>query len=108
MAKNELPEDLKDDERVAKVLPAFYRTLRKKELGEEEILLHEKTGAFAAACVDHLITIGPLSRAMYEAARKAAPSLSVSWYESVEAFLEHAGEEIRAGDTVLVKASHFM
>ena len=78
------------------------------ELGEEEILLHEKTGAFAAACVDHLITIGPLSRAMYEAARKAAPSLSVSWYESVEAFLEHAGEEIRAGDTVLVKASHFM
>lgn len=37
VAKNELPEDLKDDERVAKVLPAFYRTLRKKELGEEEI-----------------------------------------------------------------------
>ena len=34
--------------------------------------------------------------------------MSVSWYESVEAFLEHAGEEIRAGDTVLVKASHFM
>ena len=37
VAKNELPEDLRDDERVAKVLPAFYRTLRKKELGVEEI-----------------------------------------------------------------------
>ena len=37
VAKNELPEDLRDDERVAKVLPTFYRTLRKKELGEEEI-----------------------------------------------------------------------
>ena len=37
VAKNELPEDLRDDERVAKVLPAFNRTLRKKELGEEEI-----------------------------------------------------------------------
>ena len=37
VAKNELPEDLKDDERVTKVLPAFYRTLRKKELGEQEI-----------------------------------------------------------------------
>ena len=37
VAKNELPEDLCDDERVASVLPAFYRTLRKKELSEEEI-----------------------------------------------------------------------
>ena len=37
VAKNELPEDLKDDERVAKVLPAFYRTLRSKELNEDEL-----------------------------------------------------------------------
>ena len=37
MAKNELPEDLRDDERVASVLPAFYRTLRSKELDEEEL-----------------------------------------------------------------------
>ena len=35
VAKNELPEDLRDDERVASVLPAFYRTLRNKELDEE-------------------------------------------------------------------------
>ena len=37
VAKNELPEDLKDDERIASVLPAFYRTLRNKELDEEEL-----------------------------------------------------------------------
>lgn len=37
VAKNELPEDLQDDERVAKVLPAFYRTLRSKELDEGEL-----------------------------------------------------------------------
>ena len=37
VAKNELPEDLRDDERVAKVLPAFYRTLRNKELNEAEL-----------------------------------------------------------------------
>jgi transcriptional regulator with XRE-family HTH domain len=36
VARNELPEDLRDDERVAKVLPAFYRALRDKELDEEE------------------------------------------------------------------------
>lgn len=37
IAKNELPEDLRDDERVAKVLPAFYRAMRDKELGEEDL-----------------------------------------------------------------------
>ena len=37
VAKNELPEDLQDNERIASVLPAFYRTLRKKELDEDEI-----------------------------------------------------------------------
>ena len=37
VAKNELPEDLKDDERGAKILPAFYRTLRSKELNEDEL-----------------------------------------------------------------------
>ena len=37
IAKNELPEDLRDDERVAKVLPAFYRTLRRRELNVAEL-----------------------------------------------------------------------
>lgn len=37
VAKNELPEDLRDDERVTSVLPAFYRALRDKEMGEEEL-----------------------------------------------------------------------
>lgn len=37
IAKNELPEDLKDDERIASVLPAFYRTLRRRELDENEL-----------------------------------------------------------------------
>ena len=37
VAKNELPEDLWDDERVASVLPAFYRTLRNKDLDEAEM-----------------------------------------------------------------------
>lgn len=37
VARNELPEDLHDDERVAKVLPAFYRALRDREMSEEEL-----------------------------------------------------------------------
>ena len=78
------------------------------ELGEEEKLLHEKVGAYAASCVDRLVTIGPLSRCMYDAAKKENPALPVSWYESVEDFLEHADAEIGPDDTVLVKASHYM
>lgn len=36
MAKNELPEDFKDDERASAMLPAFYRTLRNEKLDKEE------------------------------------------------------------------------
>lgn len=36
VAKNELPEDLKNNEKVAAVLPAFYRTLRNEKLDEDE------------------------------------------------------------------------
>ena len=36
VAKNELPEDLQDNERVASVLPAFYRTLRNEKLDKDE------------------------------------------------------------------------
>lgn len=37
VAKNELPADLRDDARVSKVLPAFYRAIRSKEMDEEEL-----------------------------------------------------------------------
>lgn len=36
VAKNELPADLRDDDRIASILPAFYRSLRGKRLNEEE------------------------------------------------------------------------
>ena len=37
VARNELPEDLHDNERIASVLPAFYRTLRNEQLDEKEV-----------------------------------------------------------------------
>ena len=36
VAKNELPKDLQDNDHIAAVLPAFYRTLRNKNLDEKE------------------------------------------------------------------------
>ena len=78
------------------------------ELGENEKELHAEVGAYAADRVDRLIAVGSLSRGLYEAALRQNPQLEASWYETVEDFLANREKEIRAGDTVLVKASHFM
>lgn len=78
------------------------------ELGKDEVLLHQQTGEAAARCADRLIAVGSLSRSLMEAAVRKNPALSAVWYESVDALLPHLPEEIREGDVILVKASHFM
>jgi len=78
------------------------------ELGTEEEKLHEQVGEFAAGCCDRLIAIGDLSKKLCEAALRKNPALQAVWYPDVDTFFAHKDEEIRAGDTVLVKASHFM
>ena len=37
VAKNQLPDDLRDDERIISVLPAFYRALRNKAMDDDEL-----------------------------------------------------------------------
>ena len=78
------------------------------ELGENEVTLHEEVGAYAAGCCDRLIAIGTLSRQLYEEALQKKPTLSAVWYPDVDSFLEKKDEEVKKGDVVLVKASHFM
>lgn len=79
------------------------------ELGENEIALHEEVGAHAAQCgIDACICVGELSAHMAEAARKADPDFEVIYEESREALLEHLKDLVQKGDTILVKASHFM
>lgn len=79
------------------------------ELGENEIRLHEEVGIHAASCgIDCCICVGELSHHMAEAARKANPDFSVSHVKSREELLEHLSQYVQKGDTVLVKASHFM
>lgn len=36
VSRNEIPEDLREDETAIKMLPAFYKSLRKENLSEEE------------------------------------------------------------------------
>ena len=36
VARNELPDDFRNDEKITKVLPAFYRVLREKQMNEDD------------------------------------------------------------------------
>ena len=79
------------------------------ELGEEEEEMHRDVGRFAASCtLDHLIGVGTLAKALVESALEENPRLNTAWYENLDQLLEVLDGELREGDAVLVKASHFM
>lgn len=79
------------------------------ELGENEIQLHQEVGVHAASCgIDRCICVGELSAHMAEAAKKTDPDFDICHVRTREALLEHLNDYIQPGDTVLVKASHFM
>ena len=79
------------------------------ELGDAEIELHEKVGAYAVGKIDWLVCIGPLSQYCVEAmGQKACHFLK---HEDLLAVLEaHVSECLDAGKEVccLVKGSHAM
>ena len=83
------------------------------ELGSDEAEFHREIGCYAVqAGVDQLICIGALSKQMAEEAVRAAAEISsptrVYWEAGVEEFLQKTEQYLEAGDTILVKASHFM
>lgn len=79
------------------------------ELGGDEQKLHEEVGSFAAGLdISIFICEGRLCRHMAEAIRKAAPDKQVITVDTLEEVLEKLQENIQDGDTVLVKASHYM
>lgn len=79
------------------------------ELGEKEAELHRQVGTFAGGCaIQRLVTVGPLSLHLEEGAKETNPALETAHYDSLEELLENLDREVSAGDTVLVKASHFM
>ena len=78
------------------------------ELGENEKKLHEDVGGYAAEDgINEVYCIGNLSRYMADAAR-VNPDCRVLHFETVQDFIGEMPRLIRKGDTVLVKASHFM
>jgi len=79
------------------------------ELGADEIELHREVGRYAAGMnLDTFICAGPLSRYIAEAAKEVSPKMKVIHLDSLEQLLEQLKNLVSEGDTVLVKASHFM
>ena len=79
------------------------------ELGKDEVKLHEEVGVHAGDCgIDVCICVGSLCKHMSEKAKETNPDLTVIYEPDRESLLKNLESYIRTGDTVLVKASHFM
>lgn len=79
------------------------------ELGKDEVNMHHEVGVYAAARdIDMIVCVGELAKEMAQAARLAAPAKEIHYLESREKLSEALPGLIQKGDTVLVKASHFM
>lgn len=77
------------------------------ELGENEKALHREIGAYAAEKqTDLLFCMGALAKELADAA--AEKGCETYYFESVSELTAQLLETIKKGDTVLVKASHFM
>ena len=79
------------------------------ELGKEEVEMHREVGVYAVSKnLDLLICMGELSQYMAEAAKHAAPTKPIFHFKTKEELLQELPQILQKGDTVLVKASHFM
>ncbi|MBR1390512.1 MAG: UDP-N-acetylmuramoyl-tripeptide--D-alanyl-D-alanine ligase [Lachnospiraceae bacterium] len=79
------------------------------ELGTEERALHREVGRYAGGCpIDLLFCAGELAEEIADGARERNEQLAVSYDREKAAMLKRLLPVLRPGDTVLVKASHFM
>ena len=79
------------------------------ELGIDEAKLHEDVGEFAGSCqIDMVICVGDLCQNMINGIRKVNPDMAVVHFAHRKELLAALPRTIKKGDTILVKASHFM
>ncbi|MDD3278845.1 MAG: UDP-N-acetylmuramoyl-tripeptide--D-alanyl-D-alanine ligase [Lachnospiraceae bacterium] len=79
------------------------------ELGADEAALHAEVGTYAGEQkLDALYCVGPLCRHMAEAAKKACPSMEVQHFDTRDLLIRQLPSLLKKGDTILIKASHFM
>ncbi len=79
------------------------------ELGENEVSLHEEVGEHAGHCkIEVCICVGELCYHMAEKVRETNPALTVIYEKDRASLLAKLAQYVQKGDTILVKASHFM
>lgn len=79
------------------------------ELGPQSSDLHASVGRHLADLhIDLLVTIGTLSNAIHETAKKAAPHTHCVHFSDVDQFLQQSGSLLCQKDAILIKASHAM
>ena len=79
------------------------------ELGENEKKLHYEVGEFIADCgVDILLTCGHLSEEIINGAKNNGSRAKMLHFFTKDMLIDYILRERMNGDTILVKASHFM
>ena len=79
------------------------------ELGTEEAKLHEEVGEAVGTYQIHtLFCAGVLAENYANAARKVNPDCEIYYFKEREEMTEALKDYVKEGDSVLVKASHFM
>ena len=79
------------------------------ELGTEEKMLHYQVGeAVVQQKIDLLLTAGPLASQMVRYVKEHESQTEAVSYPDKDALLNALDTHIKKGDTILIKASHFM
>ncbi len=79
------------------------------ELGPDEARLHREVGEYAGGlAVDSCICVGTLCRHLADGIAAVNPEMQLHYFENLEELSGKLPELVRGGDTILVKASHFM
>ena len=79
------------------------------ELGANERALHYTVGEHAAKKnIDLLLCVGTLSEEIAKGAKAKNPSMNACVFTTKEELLEKLPELLLKGDSILIKASHFM
>lgn len=79
------------------------------ELGENERQLHYQVGAYAAQKqIDTIFCAGLLSEELARGAKETAKDCQIFYFKTRQEMTEQLLNYLQKGDTVLVKASHFM
>ena len=79
------------------------------ELGADERTLHYSVGEhFAGKGIDVLYCAGVLSEEIVKAVRAVSETTETRYFETKEELITVLKGEVKEGDTILVKASHFM